>query len=309
MTEWRRLDPAEVVELAPAPIAAFGRVVSSLSTAADPRVLGLVQARVAGLLGLPADLLAAVGPAGDVRRDCVADWPSGEQFSAADRTCLAVAEQFVMDVAGVDDTARAALSRALGSASLGFVQALYVLDQGYRLAASLQALFGGNPLAELRPRPGPALWPELEQMMASVASLHDIDPLTAELVRLRGARLHQCRVCSSRRRVPAVVAGGELLEAARPEDHPGATPAQRAAVALTDAILLHPADFSLQLLGEVRQSFTPSEAIELVVLVAHNAANKIAVALAADAPTVASGVEYFDVTSDGKYRYQLPQPR
>jgi alkylhydroperoxidase family enzyme len=308
MTEWRSVRPAEVVALAPDPLTAFRRAVSSLAAAADPRVLGLVQARVAGLLALPQDLLPPVGPAGDVRRDSVSEWPGGEQFTATDRVCLGFAEQFVMDVAGVDDEARASLVGALGTDSFGFVQALYVLDHGYRLGASLQALFGGNPLADALPSPGQALWPELEQMMAAVAALHEVDPLTAELVRLRGARFHQCRVCSSRRRVPAVVAGGDLLEAERPEDRPGATPTQRAALALTDAMLLHPADLAAELVGEIRRTVTPRQAVELVLLVAHNAANKIAVALAADAPTVADGVEYFDLTSDGEYRYELPAP-
>jgi hypothetical protein len=98
MTDWRDLRSDEVLALAPGPLAAFRRAISSLATAGDPLVLGLVRARVGGLLGLPADLLPALGPGDDRRRHEVADWPSGDQFSATDRVCLGFAEQFVMDV-------------------------------------------------------------------------------------------------------------------------------------------------------------------------------------------------------------------
>jgi hypothetical protein len=42
-------------------------------------------------------------------------------------------------------------------------------------------------------------------------------------------------------------------------------------------------------------------------LVSHNAANKIAVALGADDPVVADGIEYFELEA-GRYRYGLVPP-
>ena len=48
--------------------------------------------------------------------------------------------------------------------------------------------------------------------------------------------------------------------------------------------------------------------IELVLDVARNGANRIAVALGADAPTVTDGVEWFATLPDGDLAYGLPEP-
>jgi hypothetical protein len=48
--------------------------------------------------------------------------------------------------------------------------------------------------------------------------------------------------------------------------------------------------------------------VELVLDVARNAQNKIAVALGADDPNVESGVEIYDVNPDGTLTYGLAAP-
>jgi hypothetical protein len=60
---------------------------------------------------------------------------------------------------------------------------------------------------------------------------------------------------------------------------------------------------------QVRSTFTDAEIVELVLDVARNAANKIAVALAADAPHVTTGVEYFDTDDHGELHYGLTPSR
>ena len=50
----------------------------------------------------------------------------------------------------------------------------------------------------------------------------------------------------------------------------------------------------------VRTYFTEAESYELTVDVMRNAGNKIAVAFAADAPNVASGVERFHIDENGQ---------
>ena len=42
-----------------------------------------------------------------------------------------------------------------------------------------------------------------------VVPLLGLDPVTCELVRLRGARQHQCRLCKSLRNRSAIVAGAD----------------------------------------------------------------------------------------------------
>ena len=54
----------------------------------------------------------------------------------------------------------------------------------------------------------------------------------------------------------------------------------------------------------MRRFFDPDEALELVLDVTRNSANKIAVALGADAAQVADGqLEYYDVRPDGQLVY------
>ena len=51
--------------------------------------------------------------------------------------------------------------------------------------------------------------------------------------------------------------------------------------------------------ADVRRHLTDAEAVEVVLDVVRNAANKIAVALRADAPEVTEGVQLFTTDADG----------
>jgi alkylhydroperoxidase family enzyme len=305
---WAGLSPPAARDLLPDALAAFDVVLSAVGTAADPPLLELVRRRIATLLQIPAELVAPLAPIDDAKLAALAQWPTDPVFSAVERVCLGFAEQFVIDVAGVTAADRASLTTALGDAGFGFVQALYVLDHGARLAVVLRQLFDGDIVIAGTDSRGVALWPALEQWMSAVARLHSVDPLTAELVRLRGARAHHCRLCSSRRRASAASENAALLEAADVMDRPDISPAQRVAVEFTDAVLLRPGTIPPTVLAAVRHSFTPQQAGEIAVLIAHNAANKIAVALGADQPTVDDGVEYFEVSPSGEYAYGVAAP-
>lgn len=304
---WRQLAAEEVAVLAPDAVMAFHRMIAAVVATQSP-ALELVRRRVAMILQLPADGLPSVADLDDPRASLLPSWPIAEVYSGGERVRLSFAEQFVMDVSGVTADDRGALTNALGGEVFGFVQALYVLDHGARLSNVLGVLFGASPLSvESPPATVADLWPATEAMMAAVARLGAVDPLTAELIRLRGARVHQCRLCCSRRRVSAIAANAPLLETTD-LDPADLTPAQHAALALADALLLRPGDLPAGLIDEVQSQYAPHQAIEIALLVAHNAANKIAVALGADAPVVTDGVEYFEVDGTGEYRYGLVAP-
>jgi alkylhydroperoxidase family enzyme len=122
-----------------------------------------------------------------------------------------------------------------------------------------------------------------------------------EIVRLRGARQHNCRLCRSRRSLAALDAGAgeatfDQIDAWPTSDLPAAT---KAALALTDAMIWTPQALPEEVVTAVRLHLTTAQAVEVVLDVARNAANKIAVALGADAPTVAGGVELFVTDADG----------
>lgn len=308
MTTRSRFSREEVHALAPRAVDAFRDLLGALSAADDAGGLEVVRRRIAVLLSLPSDVLPVLGQAPPAKLAELAAWPTSAAFADVDRVTLGFAEQFVMDVAAVSTEDRQQLGDALGAATFPFVQAVYVLDQVARLSGVIRQLLGDSPL-DTDPHAGPAeLWPAIERMMRAVITIRGLDPLTAELVRLRGARLHNCRVCQSRRRVTAVAAGAALLEHPRPADTAGLENYQRAALLLTDAILLSPGSVPAEVIEAVTTHLAPELALEVAMLVAHNAANKIAVALGADAPTVTDGVEYYDVDEVGEYAYGLPLP-
>ena len=227
----------------------------------------------------------------------------------ADPACADFAEQFVVDVSSVTDGQRAALAAALGPATFGFVQALYVSDFTGRVAHAWRQLFGIEP-APFDPQTV-ELWPAINEFLTSVARLRGLDPLTSELVRLRGARPHDCRLCKTLRSVPAIEMGGteERFDAVDRYETSDLPDRQKVALRLTDAILWQPEDYPEGLEEAVRQQFTPAEAVEIVLDVMRNAANKIAVALGADAPHVEDGVEYYDIDDRGELVYGLTPGR
>ena len=114
--------------------------------------------------------------------------------------------------------------------------------------------------------------------MHSVARLDALDPLTTEIVRLRGARAHNCRLCRSLRNVRAANDGADESVYDQIDHHETSSlaPRHRVALRLVDAILWQPAAHPAGLRDDVRAAFTDRETVEIVLDVARNAANKIA---------------------------------
>jgi alkylhydroperoxidase family enzyme len=234
--------------------------------------------------------LQGVRPAGIY--DEVLDSPAVAEF----------AEQFRVDVAGVDEQLRAAFAEATGERQLDVAQMVWVADVAARLTATLDALFGPSTWPVVQRRvPIANVWATVESFMAAVAHLGALDPTTTELVRLRGARQHQCRICSSRRSVAAIEQGADeatftAVDHYEDSDLPEST---KAALALVDAIIWTPTAIPDQVVARVQDKLTDAEAVEVVLDTLRNAANKIAVALGADAPEVADGVQLFVTDADG----------
>lgn len=272
---------------APEAFAAFDRVEAIAAAAVDERLMFPVREAVSRLLRNDDELLRTSGAAPD-RSDPRA------------LICVRFAEQFVVDVAGITDAERAELSSALGSETFTFVQALFVVDVFQRARIALQMLHAA-------PYPGPPpahpgdLWAAIEEFMRVVARASVLDPVTTELIRLRGATVHHCRLCRSRLSVRALDAAGDNSPFSAVEDfeHSALSSRHKVALRLTDAIITQPAEIDDRLVGQVHGALTPAESTEIVLDVVRNAANKIAVAFAADAPQVADGIEFFDLDANG----------
>lgn len=231
--------------------------------------------------------------------------PSETSGGQTDPAVAEFAEQFSVDVAGITDDQRARLGAALGAATFPVVVQIYLADFLPRIRAGLEALglpvpWDDTPRWEPGADAGEILFGRL---LPAVARLRDIDPVTTEVVRLRGAAAHQCRLCRSLRETTALDAGGsETLydDIADYESSALFSPAQRASLRYVDALVWSPAAIPAAPAAGVLEHFTPTQARELTLDVLRNASNKIAVALRADAPHVEHGTERYRIDADGQ---------
>jgi alkylhydroperoxidase family enzyme len=257
----------------------------------DGRLNALVRRTCAAALGLPA-LPAAL----------TVDGPESD----ADVVVTEFAEQFSLDVSVIGDQLRGRLASALGASVVGTVVLVFVADFVPRVRAGLEALGIAVPWVD-----EPVDWDQISdpadvlfaRFLPAVARLHGLDPVTSELVRLRGASQHNCRLCKSLREGHALDAGGsESLygQIDRYETADGLTDAQKAALRYADALIWSPANIAPEVTAGVREHFSENQAVELTLDVMRNASNKIAVSLAADAPRVEHGTERYEIDADGQ---------
>ena len=86
----------------------------------------------------------------------------------------------------------------------------------------------------------------------------------------------------------------------RYENSPVLTQRDKAALRYTDGLIWTPAHLVADVAAEVRARFSEAEGVELTFDVMRNASNKIAVALAGDAPRVENGTEQYLLDADGQ---------
>jgi alkylhydroperoxidase family enzyme len=186
---------------------------------------------------------------------------------------------------------------------------MYIADFVPRVRAGLEALgVGAEHLGWVE---GPIAWDHATEpadvvfndFLPAVARMRALDPVTAELVRLRGATQHNCRLCKSLREGTALDAGGteELYgDVERFEDSALLTERAKAALRYTDGLIWTPAHLVADVAAEVRSRFSEAEAVELTFDIMRNASNKVAVSLGADAPRVEQGTERYLLDVDGQ---------
>ncbi len=201
------------------------------------------------------------------------------------------------------------LWKALGDSTFGVVVQMYIADFVPRVRAGLEALGVGDD--HLGWVAGPVSWDHatdpsdlvFNTFLPTVARLRELDALTAEVVRLRGATQHNCRLCKSLRETTALNAGGtETLyeDIERFEESAQLTDRHKAALRYADALIWTPSHIEAEVAAGVRAHFSDAEAVELTFDVMRNASNKVAVALAGDAPRVEHGTEEYLLDVDGQ---------
>ena len=275
------------------------------------RINALVRRACAGVLTLPQ--LAA---------ETDVDGPRSEAEEAA----VDFALQFSRDVTGISDNQRRRLLATLGNAAFGVAVLTYIADFVPRVLAGLEALDLGEVVSAGSVDGAPAGsvdWASAGSVdwdhttdpadavfngfLPAVARQTALDPVTAEIVRLRGAGQHHCRLCNSLREATALEAGGSenmYDDIFSYEASNRLSDAQKSALRYVDALIWSPAAISPEISAGVRAGFSPDEAMEITFDVMRNASNKIAVAMAADAPRVEQGTERYRILADGHTQYE-----
>lgn len=226
--------------------------------------------------------------------------------SDAELVLTAFAEQFSTDVTGIGDNQRRCLTEAFGANAFRVVVAVFIADFVPRVWAGCEALGLGRPgsVSEVAwDDDGDPVEQVLGGFVPAVARLRELDAVTTEVVRLRGAAAHYCRLCQSLREGHALDDGGSEDLYRQIEDFETAadlSEAHKAALRYVDALIWSPAQISDEIVDGVHQHFSEKQAFELTLDVMRNAANKIAVSLAADAPRVAEGIERYEVDEAGQ---------
>ena len=300
MTDPRNVDAPEV-------LSALAVACDSLRSACDRTLLELARRRVAMLLHNVPELEArSWGDITAAQRASLASWPTSDAFDDREKAALELTEQFVIDVTGVLPGPLATAAGTLGAEVGPFVQALYLLDVGQRVDMVLSTFLGESitsdswawgATGEIPADPMDAIM----AMLAAVGRLQAVDPVTKELVRLRGARLHQCRRCQSVRSVAALNAGAdnELLSSENPASVGELSDATIAALDLVDATFTGPPSIDEDLLGRLKESYDAAEYVEIVSYLLRNACNKIPVAFGVDDALVDEGFEYQLIDASG----------
>ncbi|WP_166905322.1 carboxymuconolactone decarboxylase family protein [Mycobacterium sp. DL440] len=258
------------------------------------------------LVALSPPQLAAVNA--DIREACastvgLAPLPAESAGGAVDPMVTEFAEQFSIDVTGITTAQRAAFSDLLGPDVFTVTTLIYVADFVPRMRAGLSAL-GVDWPAE------PVVWDHetnpadyvLDTFIPAVGRMRELDPVTSEIVRLRGARQHNCRLCKSLREASALEAGATESDYDGIDDFENSDLSDRhkAALRFVDALIWTPTQVSGE---ELRQHFSQDEAVELTLDVMRNACNKVAVALGADAARIDEGTEQYRLGADGQPIY------
>lgn len=142
----------------------------------------------------------------------------------------------------------------------------------------------------------PALRVALDRWQAAVVRLPRLDPVTTELVRLRAAAVHDCRLCGSLRLADAREQGVDEATVAKLDHYEGSDLPERhkLALRLADALMTQPRDVPAQLVTDLHEAFSDEELLELTLDVMKWNYQKVPVALRTDVPFPAGTSLAFD---------------
>ena len=138
----------------------------------------------------------------------------------------------------------------------------------------------------------------------AVVRIGGVDAITTELVRLRCARVHDCRRCSSMRDDAALRSGFDEALGAKVDDHERSdlAPRHKAALRLADAMILTPGAVDPALRDELREHFSEAQIAELCLDVVKWSVQKALVALRIEPPPN-EGLTRMAANPDGSFTF------
>lgn len=143
-----------------------------------------------------------------------------------------------------------------------------------------------------------------EYQNAVVRSSH-LDPVTTELIRLRCARQHDCRICQTLRLSDAASAGLDTDMSDQIDFYEQSTLSERHKVALriVDAFIWRPSAMDDSVVSQAHAHFSDDELAEILVDITKWSTQKIHVTLGTDGADRlvldADGISYFSFDADG----------
>ena len=304
--------PPALYALEPEATARLDQVNQRVWATFDPALLDIIRLRIAWLLGNTAGMRTRSALA-RVPEQKVAELPAyatSPKFSALDRDGIAFAEQFVMDVTGTSPESLDALRGHLGADHLrDFITSVYLVEFTERLQQVATILLPSmlEPSHVGRPEQRRA---SLREMLGSyqdaVVRSTALDPVTTELVRLRCARTHNCRICQTLRLADAQAAGVDSEMTSKIDFYETSDLAEphKLALRITDSFILRPDSLSENVVGPARATFSPEQLAELCLDITKWSTQKIHVALGTDGtdglPINEDGVVLFGFQDDGR---------
>lgn len=293
-------------------------------SAVSPSLLELVRLRVAMLIGNQAGLLRrsqAAHAAGlrETKIECISDYPTDTEFSAVEKACLSYAEQFVIDVSSLTEADLAGLQPYFSAEQLPeFVMALYVTECTQRLEVIAPRLFDAPPPLPLA-RPAAAafdgLMPAMDRYQEAVVRGAALDAVTTEMVRLRCARIHNCRYCKTLRLENSIAAGVDDAMTSKIDFYERSDLDERTKIALrlTDAFITRPDTLTDAVSKAAREVFSPAALAEMLLDITKWSTQKFYVAMGMDAadslPKNEQGVSFFDFDDGGRVAGFAASPR
>jgi AhpD family alkylhydroperoxidase len=132
----------------------------------------------------------------------------------------------------------------------------------------------------------PALAAAMEEFAAAAMRAQALDPVTTELVRLRCAGYHDCRICSSLRLEDARQAGvdDEMTAQVARYESSGLPERIKVALRLADAVIIDPGMADRELTAQLHEHFSQEQIAELLLDIMKWSRQKERVALRLETP-------------------------